>query len=911
MLVGRDSPLRQIADLLRDARGGRARVAGLIGDAGAGKTALLDSAAGLADGFAVSRVAGVPAELTIGFAALGTLLSPLAHRLPQLPSRQRRAVLASLALEGADRSDAGDLLGLGAGVLTLLAEVSVGQPLLVLVDDLQWVDEESKRVLGFVARRLGGEHAAMLVAGRERRDLPHGVDHQIAVDALAADQAGELLRRRYPDLHPNVIRQLVTHCGGNSLALVESAADLDEQQRQGRSGTDLEPLVPARVRDSYRARLAALSGSTRRALLLMACEGRGELWVLARAAAAVGASSADYEQAIGAGLLSPSAGVLRFRHPLLAACVIEEAGPAACRAGHIALADVLAGVDDDRALWHRAAAADGEDAAVVGALTEFAERAVAAGLPEEASRAFERAADLTGPGPARVALLVAAAETAVQSGSNVRITALLRRAAGASAAAPDITARRGVVEARLALLRGHPERAARLLLDAAPDLDAPTREGVLILAIAAGLSLDDQRLAARALELADAAEGQTLQAVGVHREVARLLLGYLVGDPELEPSRTQTLRALVDTRPTDAPLSVLMLLGVAARQTGQLTQARDFYEHAAGMAAASGDVPGLAGAASRLAFCDFALGRWNSAYAKATEVLQLVDEEFAPALVVDALVVTADIDSARGHDARCRAACTQLRQLSETVADAYWYVLAERCEAVLDLGQQRLDSAVRRLESAAAHAAAADLRHPYVSPAPDLVEAYLRQGRREDAQRAAGPFLTRVGPGSPPPPSARALRLRAMLAPPGGYDEDFEESVRLDESAGLRFHAARTLLCHAERLRRDRRRVDARSRLLRCLDVFRSLEATPWVARAEAELLACGGTLRRSTSGSVSELLTPQELQIAVLVTEGKRNREIAAELFLSLRTVEFHLSRVFRKLEISSRTQLAARMAG
>ncbi|MGI8694674.1 MAG: hypothetical protein ACR2JK_17535, partial [Geodermatophilaceae bacterium] len=238
----------------------------------------------------------------------------------------------------------------------------------------------------------------------------------------------------------------------------------------------------------------------------------------------------------------------------------------------------------------------------------------------------------------------------------------------------------------------------------------------------------------------------------------------------------------------------------------------------------------------------------------------------------EALLVHANIDSARGHDEPCRVACARLRVLAEALDRADLSVLADRCEGLFDLGHQRLDSAVRRLESASATALAAGITEPFYLPAPDLAEAYLRQGRREDAERVAGPFLAHVGPGSPPPPRARALRLQALLAARGDYDEGFDASVALDEAVGLRFHAARTLLCHGERLRRDRRRVDARTRLVRCLDVFRSLEAGPWVARTQAELVACGGSLRASTGAPVSAALTPQELQIAELV--GRRTAQ-------------------------------------
>ncbi|MGI8721551.1 MAG: AAA family ATPase [Geodermatophilaceae bacterium] len=907
--MGRESELAQIGLLLAEARSGRAGVVAVFGAAGVGKTALLDSAVGLADGFTVMRVVGVPPEQTISFAALAALLWPLANHVEDLPIRQRRAVLASMARGGAERGAAGDLLALGAGVLALLAEASSARPLFVLVDDLQWVDEESERLIGFVARRLGGERVAMLLAGRAEADLPPGGHRPVELGLLDVGSAGKLLRQRRSELHPDVIRELITRCDGNALALVESAGQLDEEQARGRAELDPERPVPARLRAAYDARLAVLPVNTRKALLLAACEGRGEPSLLVAALRSVGAGQADLDQAAEADLLLLVSGRYRFHHPLLAASVLEAARPAVRREAHAALAAVLAGHDDARAVWHRAAAAAGPDESVVLALTEQAQRAAGTGLPEAAGRAWERAGELTNDGPRRAGLFVAAAEAAVQSGSGARATRLLARVAEAGRPTPQTRARGQVVEGRLALLHDRPGPAARLFLAAAPELAGSSRRQAIDLAIQCAVLLGDRPTAERALEYVAAPDQSSTDSADVYRDVARLLVEYDVGDPAIDPRLTGRLKVLVDNKPPNAPLPALMLLGAAARQIGQLVAARALYAEACAAAAETGDVPGLAGAVSRLAFCDFVLGRWNSAYAGATEVHQLIDEAFAPSFFADALLIQADIDSARGHEQPCRTACTRLRSMAETLDDAYLGVLADRGEGVLDLGSQRLDAAVRRLESAAANAARAGLRLPYASAVPDLAEAYLRQGRRGDAEQIIGGFLSAVGPGSPAPARARALRLRGLLAPRGEYDDDFDTSVALDEAAGLRFHAARTLLCHGERLRRDRQRVAARVRLRRSLDVFVALEAKPWAERAEAELRACGGSSDGATGGSVSAVLTPQELQIAVLVAGGLRNREIAGSLFLSLRTVEFHLGRVFRKLDISSRTQLAARM--
>lgn len=266
-----------------------------------GKTALLDAAAELAGDFQLARVAGVPPEQTIGFAALGPLLAPLTGHLAALPARQQRAVLACLARDGADRSRAGDLLALGAGVLTLFAEGSRARPLLLLVDDLHWIDEESKRVVGFVARRLGGEQVVMLLAGREEGDVPPGLGVRIAVDGLDDHDAAQLLVRRRPELRADVTDQLVSRCRGNALALVESAASIDAERAQGRAPLDEAGLVPSRVREGYRHRLAALSEQTRTALLVAACEGRGEPSVLADAVAAFGVRWTDLGSGRGRG----------------------------------------------------------------------------------------------------------------------------------------------------------------------------------------------------------------------------------------------------------------------------------------------------------------------------------------------------------------------------------------------------------------------------------------------------------------------------------------------------------------------------------------------------------------------------------------------------------------------------------
>jgi DNA-binding CsgD family transcriptional regulator len=236
-------------------------------------------------------------------------------------------------------------------------------------------------------------------------------------------------------------------------------------------------------------------------------------------------------------------------------------------------------------------------------------------------------------------------------------------------------------------------------------------------------------------------------------------------------------------------------------------------------------------------------------------------------------------------------------------------VLADQREALLEIGLQHWDRALALLERAADTLARSCAWHPYLSPAADLVEVLQRLQEPDRAAAAADVFLSRLGPGSPPMGLARAARMRALLAPAGRADAFFEESARLDAQVGLAFPLARTWLCHAERLRREHRTVQAAALLTRALAVFDRLEALPWSARAKSELAACGRPQAAPSSAPLHALLTAQELQIAVMVSEGLRNREIGSALFLSLRTVEFHLSSVYRKLGVSGRTQLVSQM--
>ena len=907
MLIGREIERGRVDRLLADARAGAAGTLAVVGPAGVGKTALLGYARERAAGFRVLDAAGSVAEKTIGLAGLSALLRPLLGAVEALPSRQRRALEDAFALSDGRPADP-DPLALGSGVLALLTARAQDEPLLVVVDDVQWWDDESRRLLDFAVRRLGADPVAVLLAARAVDRLPGPGADVLELGSLGPPEAEHLLRSEHDDLAPAVLEQLVRHGGGNPLALVEAARRLDEGQRLGLSPLGDPWPLPGSVRAAYAGRLSALPAATRLLLLLAACDGRGNLPVLM----AAGADPAAVGSAVAQGLATVEGGRLRFRHPLVASALLEAAGEDACAAAHGALASALDGTDRERAGWHRAAAASGPDPELAVEMAALAAAARSAGSWESAARAGERASELTADSRVRDGHLVRAAEAWLQAGKGDRAARLLDRCEPLAALA---AADRGLAlraRATLAALAGRWQESSRLRLRAAAELAGDPRTSTLLDALPEAVGTRDPAILARtiaALER-DQPGGSLAREVEAALGAARLIGAVDPADLDLAPDLSAAMQRTVGDADTSMPPAVLNVFVAVATFSGQLAAARVLARRVADVARDTGDVPALAASLATTAFCDHALGRWNVACSAATEVRMLVTRRSAPAVLADVLHLVADIDAARGRADACRSACAELRTVADVADDPGLHSLADRREGTLHLAAGDADNAVLWLESATRSLALAGETQPYFSPAPELAEAYVRLGRVEEARETVTAFVARVGPGAPPTARARVLRLQALVADDDSYDQAFEQSEDLDTQTGMIYGLARTLLLHGERLRRERRRADARDRLQQAATIFRSLEATPWAERAERELAACGARLADRTSAAASAVLTPQELQIALLVKQGLRNREIAATLFLSLRTIEAHLTVAYRKLGVSGRTELASRVS-
>ncbi|MCY0917396.1 LuxR C-terminal-related transcriptional regulator [Streptomyces sp. H27-G5] len=932
---GRNAERDRIEQLLVDARQGKSGALLLHGDAGIGKTALLDHAADREDGTRVLRVEGIESEMELAFGGLHQLFLPVLDLVDGLPQPQAAALRAVFGLTA---DGVRDPFTVGLAVLTMLSEAASGGPLLCLVDDAQWLDQPSVDMLTFAARRLRAEGVVMLFAVRDGapgaavKGLP-----RLHVEGLERADAAELL----PGLPPYVADRVIEEARGNPLALIELSAALTPAQRAGRLGPLALPEegagLPSRIQDGFLEQIRRLPEAAQAVLLVAAADDSGDLTVVLRAAQPLGAAVEDLEPAERAGFVRVSGTVVRFRHPLVRYAAYQGAPLARRIAAHRALARALGDAGQaHRRAWHLAAASTGPDERVAEELERVAEWAGSRQAMASASAAYERAAQLTAdPGP-RARRLVRAAQRAADAGQDERCGALADQVPlplDAPGVAADFARARAVVE--LGFRR--PETAARILLDSA-DLtgtDRPdTVASLLTDAVHAAFSAGDATLIE---EIASRGPGLPVLAVP-----ARLFGGDV-------PGALDALRALVqDCRDPATGVMDRLMTGIHCQLTGDHAAAREAAAGAVAHCREQGIGGWLPTTLHLLAQTELALGRHDEASAHAAEGLRLAeyhDLAHRAAHLRAALAMTAAV---RGDEEQGRAlaaealAYTRPRGVGRGTADALWAL------GVLELGLGRAEAALEPLESAlhplnsapepqnCAPQSPEPARSLKSAPEPlnstpqrldsaphkaagpllclpllaDLVEAAGRAGRPERAKEPArllGEWATALGQ---PALSALARRCQALTGPDSTAEEHFTAALALHEN-GSDYDRARTALLYGEWLRRLRRQIDARDQLRAALEAFERLGARPWAGRARAELGAAGGETGLTTreDGPIS-LLSPQEREVVRLAAAGASNREIAAQLFLSPRTVGHHLYRAFPKLGVGSRTELAALLA-
>jgi DNA-binding CsgD family transcriptional regulator len=902
VLFGRDEERAVVGRLLDAARQARSGAIVVRGEAGVGKTALLaDTRERAADMHALTSV-GVESEAELPFAGLHQLVRPALHLLDRLPGPQAHALQGALGLS--DRGENERFL-VSAACLTLLSELAERRPVLCIVDDAQWLDTPSADALLFVARRLGAEGIVMMFGAREgddRRFEARGVDELVlgALDAAAADE----LLAHGSRMAPAVREALVEQAGGIALALVELPAALTPAQLAGAEPLPETLPLTRDVERLFSARVRRLPESAQRALLIVAADGSGALGPVSRACEELGLGADALTPAEHAGLVAVHGARIELRHPLVRSAVYQGASSSQRRAVHLALADAFDGkLDLDQHAWHRAAAALGPDDDIAAALELTAERARLRSGYAAAAAALQRAAELSVDAASRARRLVAAATAAWQAGQPDRATILLDHAS------PDLTEPR--LRAQAAHVRGEIEWRGGALLDAVTTLldgadevatlDPGKALDMLYDACWAGFDIGDRALSAEAGRRASLLPrtGDRIEALRADllAGVSRVALGDLA---EIELVR-QTL-ARVDE--LDDARSLVMA-GVGFTTFGDDAMRSAVLRRADALARASGAVGVLSTVLVNVTITSILNGQYAVA-AGAQEGLELAREAGLENAATLHLSVLSWLAAVHGHEEECRAKAAEAIDATRTNGLALAHSIAQWAVALLDLGSGRAEDAMTRL--AALAAAPMGVGHPYfvLNSSADLVEACVRTGRREDARPAYELLDGFARPEATVWALALSARCRALLAD-GDDDADvaFTEALELHSRNTRSFDRARTELLFGEHLRRRRRRVEAREHLRAALEAFDALGAVAWAERARTELRASGESARKRDPSTVTEL-TPQELQVARFVAEGLSNKEVAAQLFLSPRTIDAHLRNVFAKLGITSRTQLA-----
>ncbi len=905
MLYGREAELTRIVELIQAARMGRGGTLLVQGEAGVGKTALLDAGRRRATGMRQLRTVGLEAESSLPFSALAELTERLLDGISVLSPPQAAAIEGALAL-GPPAS--GDRFAVCTGFLGLLLHAAEREPVLVLVDDAQWLDPASSEALAFAGRRLASAAAAVLVTARDELDGPfHGPGvERIRLSPLKRAAARALLDDADPELPAPVVDSLLGAAAGNPLALIELPSLLTADQRAGRAALD-EPLPPGiSLQRAFERRVAELPADAREATLVAAAAFTSALRPILKACEALELDADALQEAETQRIVRLSAERVEFSHPLLRGAVYHGSLPASRRRTHRALA---AAVGDEHRGWHLAAAALGPDEETAAALDDAGEHARSRGANSGAADAFERAAALSEGRDARARRLIAAGAAATAGGEHSRALAVLADATDADD--PDLKGeavhRRAmvsaweagdVVEAHRALLAeadrieaADPLRAATMLADAASTASSGGNAALALETAERARELlgDGGDATERAHVLAVhawtlALRGDSRAARAVVKEVDRLL-------PEVDP-RSPAAQSIAFAINSRIPSEEYERAGRDSRAIVSAARQAGFL----------GTIPFPLAVAADTAYRH---GDWDTADQEVSESVRLAEETGQRAALSFGLVVLARLAAARGEQERARAATSQAIEIAGRASMMGITAGALGALAFLELGLGRVDAVIDALEQLETQADRAGFEEPTVIPwAPDLVEAYTQAGRAEDARRIATRLDAQAKRSDGAVARALAARCRGLISP-GDFDAHFAEALELHDARPVPFERARTLLALGTRLHRARRRVDARERLRVALETFERLRAEPWAERARAELRAAGA-IKRDPVGDPDEL-TAQEARVAQAVARGATNRDVAAELFLSPKTIEFHLGRVYRKLGIHSRTELAA----
>ncbi len=901
--MGRRSEREVLDRLVEAVRDGESRVLVVRGDPGVGKTVLLEYLAEQASGWGcrVARAVGVQSEMELAFAGLHQLCAPMLGRVERLPAPQHEALQTAFGLSAGPPPDR---FFVGLAVLSLLAEVAGERPLICLVDDEQWLDRASAQALGFTARRLAADPVGLVFAVREPGAELAGLP-ELDVEGLGEDDARALLDSALTGpLDAQVRDVIIAETRGNPLALLELPQGLTPAELAGGFGLPGAALLTGRIEDSFRRQLDALPDQTRRLLQLAAADPSGNRSLVWRAAGRLGIPVHAAAPAMEAGLAEFGFRV-RFRHPLARSAAYWAASLSDRQQMHAALGEVTNPVTDpDRRAWHRAQAAAWPDEDVAGELEGSARRAQARGGMAAAAAFLERSVLLTAD-PARYAeRALAAAQASMQTGAFGGALDLL---AAAEAGPLDEFQR-----ARVDLLRGHVAFASGF------GSDAP----LMLLKAARRLEPFDLDLARETYLIAWRAAVNSGHSAGGH----------------VLPEICRAIRALPPRPGAPRPLD-LLLDGLALLSTGGHAAAIPTLQRAAiantdlsaedvlrwgsvSASAAVWDYEGMyaisarqvqlirdVGALAQLPVCLTSLGvaaAWIGDLASTASLIAEADSVAAATGSRAAPYALLRLRALQGREAEATAAIATAVEQAGAAGQGIAVAWAHWAAAVLYNGLARYEAA-----ASAARQAPSNTCEPWISMwvLPELVEATVRGGNTGLACDAVARLEETTQPCGNDPALGIEARCRALVSDGAVADELYREAIDRLTRTRLRPELARAHLLYGEWLRREARRVDARGQLRTAYDMLVAIGMEAFAERARRELIATGERVRKRSVETRGQL-TPQEEQIARLARDGRTNAEIGARLFLSARTIEWHLRKVFTKLGIGSRRELHAALA-
>ena len=874
----------------------------LRGDAGIGKTSLLDFAVTTAADFEVVRIDGFESERDLAFAGVHRLLVPFLDGVSQLPAPQRSALESAFGL---GHGEPPKRFLVGVGTLSLLAEAASARPLLCAVDDAHCLDDESLAVLGFVARRLHAERIAMLFASGADDDSTslEGIPTRV-IQGLVDDEAHELLRLVVDQpLDVAVTQRVVTESMGSPMALVEIGKGLSAHQMVSDELWSGPLPIGARLEGHFLRQVEALPADTQQVLLVAAAESSGDRTLIESAASALGLPR-DAADAAEAGAVIVRGERLRFRHPLVRSAVYSGASVVDRRRAHQVLAEASGAHGDlDRRAWHLGAATADADGDVAAELHQAAERALLRGGCAASATFFTRSAELTPDRATHAERALAAAERHLIAGFRVRSHRVLDEFAG-DITDPHQRARASRLEGNIRYTIGEVDGTVGLLLDAAKTyapFDIRAARDTLLDALTAAripgaLSLPGERM----IDVASIAREFSLPA-GMTPTIGDLLLdGYVAivqGDHATgQQWLSEAVAALEDDHRDDEPMLRWLAMGCwAAGALGDDEALRRIASRLETTARAHGAIVPLTLALTFRSLSELGTGELTAARAHLVERDELSDILGRPRDIGRLLTLAWN-----GDEAGTRREAAAVAAASHQRRHGWMLVFVDQAMVVLELG-------LGHYAAALSSASTSFRNNPFFATAdfPNLIEAATRSGARDLAHDAVAEYVARTEKRDTPLARSLLARARALVADDASAEDYYREAIDwLDDSPTIQH--ARARLVFGEWLRRQKRRTEAREHLRVAHGIFSVMGANAFVARAERELAATGERARRRGYDTAAEL-TPQESQIAHLAVSGATNQEIAAKLFLSPSTVDYHLRKVFRKLGITSRRQLGS----